>query len=190
MVIPIVIILVLSFSAPAGNVYSVKLKGVLNEHACTVSTLFSLYDTAAQQSCSYYGDIRLVGGSNEREGRVEVCIGGVWGTVCDDWWSSSDARVVCRQLGFEVDSGACAFIDSLILHKFFTSTNDIYLLDDNSTFGYDSASLIHVQLHVIQTQDPIVVPDLVREVVQFILIMYPALEESLPYWTASTTKMR
>ena len=108
---------------------------------CTVSTLFSLYDTAAQQSCSYYGDIRLVGGSNEREGRVEVCIGGVWGTVCDDWWYSSDARVVCRQLGFEVDSGACAFIDSLILHKFFTSTNDTYLLDDNSTFGYDSASL-------------------------------------------------
>ena len=42
----------------------------------------------------------------------------------------------------------------------------------------------------IQIQDPIVVPDLVREVVQFILIVYPVLEESLLYWTASTTKMR
>ena len=35
---------------------------------------------------------------------------------------------------------------------------------------------------------PIVVPDLVREVVQFILMVYPALEESLFYWTVSTTK--
>ena len=81
----------------------------------SIKLLFSLYDTAAQQSCSYNGDIRLIGGLNEREGRVEVCIGGVWGTVCHYDWSSSDARVVCRQLGFEVDSGACAFIDSIIL---------------------------------------------------------------------------
>ena len=37
----------------------------------------------------------------------------------------------------------------------------------------------------IQTSTPIVVTDLVEEVVQFILIMCPALEESLPYWTVS-----
>ena len=34
---------------------------------------------------------------------MEVCIGGVWGTVCHYGWDSNDARVVCRQLGFEVD---------------------------------------------------------------------------------------
>ena len=32
---------------------------------------------------------------------------------------------------------------------------------------------------------PIVVPDLVKEMVQYIFIMCPALEESLPCWTVS-----
>ena len=46
------------------------------------------------------GDIRLRGGSNMYEGRVEVCWNETWGTVCDGYWSTNDANVACRQLGF------------------------------------------------------------------------------------------
>ena len=46
------------------------------------------------------GDIRLVGGVEPREGQVEVCYNGIWGRVCSQGWSYSNAAVVCRQLGY------------------------------------------------------------------------------------------
>ena len=43
--------------------------------------------------------MRLAGGSQSNEGRVELCISGQWKTVCGNSWSSNEARVVCRELG-------------------------------------------------------------------------------------------
>lgn len=45
------------------------------------------------------GDVRLAGSSDYIRGRVEVCYGQVWGTVCGSNWGTVEALVVCRQLG-------------------------------------------------------------------------------------------
>ena len=77
-----------------------------NESACTkpsyvfiILVYIGIDHINASVPCAD-GDLRLVGGINDTEGRVEVCISNQWGTVCHNLWSVSDAKVVCRQLGF------------------------------------------------------------------------------------------
>lgn len=72
-----------------------------------------LFYAALDQACED-GNIRLMGGDSENEGRVELCVGRQWGTVCDDSWDNNDATVVCKQLNFSAE-GNISLISSIPL---------------------------------------------------------------------------
>ena len=57
------------------------------------------------------GDVRLVGGQSQFEGRVEICFNSTWGTACSDTWSHADAVVLCRQLGYGTDGKIILILD-------------------------------------------------------------------------------
>ncbi|XP_061434432.1 receptor-type tyrosine-protein phosphatase beta-like [Lethenteron reissneri] len=88
---------------------------------------------------NYYGEvnaqinmaIRLAGNTTTCQGRVEVFYNGEWGTVCDDFWSAQDAKVVCRQLG----CGLTGFAVSL---AYFGLGSGLIWLDDVQCSGYET----------------------------------------------------
>lgn len=47
------------------------------------------------------GDVQLVDGDTEWEGRLEVCFNQRWGTVGGEAWDATETEVVCRQLGYQ-----------------------------------------------------------------------------------------
>ena len=53
---------------------------------------------SGQDNCTE-GAVRLVNSTTEYEGRVEVCLDGLWGTICGV--NYINAAVICRTAGFD-----------------------------------------------------------------------------------------
>ena len=56
-------------------------------------------DAASHLSPAEHQSWHLTGGIDHCEGQVEVHFRGVWSTVCDSEWYSSEAHVLCQALG-------------------------------------------------------------------------------------------
>ena len=97
-----------SFHAPTPPVTTVHMLKMLVFNVYLVSVFLFFFGTVkfgvlilliTFVGCTH-GTVRLVGGTSSLEGRIEVCVNGLWGTVCSDGWTAVDANVACRQLGY------------------------------------------------------------------------------------------
>lgn len=114
----------------------------------TVSWYVTILLWAHVDDCDVEGSLRLVGGSNETEGVVEICRDGVWGTVCDEQWDESAAQVACKQLGF-VSAGECSSVSVCIdlLH----CTGAVAHSSDVFGVGIGPVHITNIQCHGNET---------------------------------------
>ena len=54
---------------------------------------------AADAAQCIQGNVRLEGGDTAGQGRVEVCDSNAWWRVCKDHFGTTEASIVCKQLG-------------------------------------------------------------------------------------------
>ena len=61
------------------------------------------------------GQVRLVDGATDVEGRVEICFSRRWGTISGNGWTHRESTVVCNDLGYEA-TGMLRNKDKMILN--------------------------------------------------------------------------
>ena len=70
--------------------------------------------------------MRLQDGTYTSNGRVELCLNGVWGSICNKSWDHVDAGVICKQLGYDSEGNnvhsMCEFYHDTKVNSFPFST--------------------------------------------------------------------
>uniref|UniRef100_A0A0L8GWJ9 Neurotrypsin n=1 Tax=Octopus bimaculoides TaxID=37653 RepID=A0A0L8GWJ9_OCTBM len=56
-------------------------------------------DNSDEKYCT--ASVKLVNGTNPSNGRIQITINNITGTICDDNFDDKDATVVCKQLGYK-----------------------------------------------------------------------------------------
>ena len=112
------------------------------------------------------GDIRLVGGSYQWEGRVEIYFSGTWGTITDSQWTSNDAQAVCRKMGY--------FKPGMYVHSY----SSVIVMLIVFLQELHNSSYCHVNCFFQELHNRLVVI-LEQAVIPYILMMWSALAESI-----------
>ena len=71
---------------------------------CTENIIF----TTTYTPTDYAPDrsVRLIGGSDPREGIVEIAYDGRWGMLCTEDFTTFDSRAICEDLGYDRDDAS------------------------------------------------------------------------------------
>ena len=101
------------------------------------------------------GDVRLMNGTSHLEGRVEVCFGNLWGTICHNSWDNRDAGVICKQL-FNSSFGKLlklVYLRIFINYQFFFAPHIGGYAINGSRFGSGDIPIVFSNTNCNGTED-------------------------------------